>query len=360
MLIIYLELLGSTPLCGNHSFVGLNIVTQEDADALIPCSVYNGSISVLPPIGSSTSITLHMTTIEIDLMIKSDNLVSFSAPNLTTVMGNLEIESTSLASFSAPNLATVAGNLEITNSALLASAEIPQLSFASIVTLSDLPSLQEISFSLSGNGSNLVTKDGPPTLVDPDLAIHGTSITTINIAAPGTMGSIAILDNPNLTSVNISGVATLNEFLNFANNNPNVHLSLPDLTYIWDSFTINHAASIDFPNLQNSSEILFASNTGPALNLPSLKYAQILNISNNANLTDVNMRNVSSIGALAIIDNPVLNSVQLDKLTILGREGWYIATDCWEVQNNPQLTNIEWDSLESLTGNTLLTGNFAK
>lgn len=204
--------------------------------------------------------------------------------------------------------------------------------------LEGLSNLEEIGDLIIIDNSNLINLEGLGAVESLNSILVESCENIINLEGLESLvslnGSLIIKDNPNLQNLNglnnltttPEGVAYLWEFSDNPNltnieaiNNLNTELS----PAIWILNCHNLEELGTFPNISTVTVFYIANNSKiESINcFPNSERANSINISNCTNLNNISFPAVTSLGYLAIRDNPILTNINFMELTEFSNGG---------------------------------------
>ena len=283
----------------------------------------------------------------------NDTTLDFGA--ITHIKGDLMLKASYLAyeTILAKNLKQVDGSLIIEHSKFLEEINMPALisvgqSYSTdgrfAFNLIALPMLQNATFSSEGV---IVSFPINVTAVRA-VEIQKTALRKVDFLRSDNMPAdnldeIFILDNPQLSEINLPGLTGGVGNLEIRANSPNLKVTMAKLQSGRD-FAISNVESLSLPELQDVAGAFKLINN----NLTSLNFQRLRLVRNE----------------LEISENLVLNEVRLNNLAVLGDSngkpapGSSLPYGNLRMDNNPKLRLVLLDVLEKVSGSLRISGIF--
>ncbi|MCC6823298.1 MAG: hypothetical protein IT579_21420 [Verrucomicrobia subdivision 3 bacterium] len=189
-------------------------------------------------------------------------------------------------------------------------------------------------------------------------------------------GDLTIADNPNLTTVDMSGLTSVGGSLDVSGNTSATNIDMGALTTTTGELKISGNTSVgelDLGSLVSAGELIVSNNpTATVINAAALvTTAGELNISGNISVGELDLGSLVSTGELIISNNPtaaVINAAALvttaGELNISGNIsvgdldlGALVSAGSVEISGNTSATNIDLGSLSSTTGSIVINDN---
>jgi hypothetical protein len=307
----------------NNPNLGTIDLSYVSAPSLGQVTIYNNAL--LNSLGLPLDINTLSQGLQIALNPNLTSITEFDA--LASMVSFLELSDIPKAVLPAfPNLTTVGNGIRITNNSNITS--LPPFASLSVIgggilNISNNPNLGAIDLSpVSAPSLNRVTIYNNANLTSLELP---PDITTLDI-------NLQIALNPNLTTISeFDALTTIGSFLELANIPKAVLPLFPNLTTIGFGLRV-----FENPNI---------TALPPFASLSSIN-GGILNISNNPNLTSIDLTSVSSpdLIKITIYNNSEMTSLglPLDVSTL---------SQTFQIALNNKLESIsEFDALSSVTG----------
>ena len=223
--------------------------------------------------------------------------------NLQKIDGNLTITGVSaLTQVAFTSLAEVTGGVIIGLLSALAILDLPTISRVKQLNLTALPVLQQLKFGTVG-----VTKAQSILITNTGLS----SLDGLNNLE--SVDSLDINNNQALQNITMKKVTNISKSLSIVDNNgltTGLNVNFP-LLQTAQNITFRNCSDIKLPALQNVTEDLgFYGNAFTSFSADNLTTLGSLILDNNAQLTNATFLSVNSInGSFTITDNPKLNVI---------------------------------------------------
>ena len=318
------------------------IRSQAEANGLKGCSSLVADIEVLNCSPNVTSISLEDLKVLEGMLVVSwcDGLQNFSAPVLESIKTSGYYNA--LTFYSLPRLTSIqAPSLQVLRGGL---------------TLGETPLLSTVVTSLKHgvSGNILIANTSLKTV---DFLLSGPDNPTVNLEHTSHTTDLIINDNPVLEHITVPGTTFGN--VSIYNNGLFAHayINLPDLQSC-ARFFISGAISLDVPELVNVQyDLSIIESSMVSLSLPKLdKVGYDILIANNTLLESFNS-SLSGQGSypldnnmMTISDNPLLFNINLQRLGTLGAD---------TIISSPAASLIGLDHLYSF-GVLNISGNFSR
>jgi len=297
----------------------------------LPCSPLTGSLLLAPyTISSQADVdalsSVNCTQVYSDIVVATDATnISFSG--IQTIWGSLDVSSSpALGRLSAPSLSFVGGNFSLQSLENLSSIEFPKLQHVQGLSWHQLPRLNEVDFTQSLEGAyayEFTSQEVTSLLI---LNISNTSLTSLGGFSPNaSMGSITIVDNPNLNLLNLSNFvqihgpnigSTYNPTVTISNNGPSLSIDFSQLQVTYD-FTIEDCSSLNIQSLATTAHFLLQNNSMGTLNCPSLQSVASFTV-DSPGLIDIYIPNLNSVIGDMIFDGNISDFSLSNRLDISG------------------------------------------
>lgn len=147
------------------------------------------------------------------------------------------------------------------------------------------------------------------TLLD-QLVVENTLLTTLSLPNVETIEEIQVINNPNLTDINLSEVKNVTNYFTVGSNNPYVSVRVDGLQWA-NNVSWRDIGDAEAPNLDKVNGSLEISDSSvDTIEFPKLAYAEGLYFQNNENLTYIGAPDLNSVGdeSLTIVNNSKLAS----------------------------------------------------
>ena len=181
-----------------------------------------------------------------------------------------------MTGLSGAELNSIGGTFELQDLTILSTLSFPSLTSVSSIQWTDLPGLQQLTFTQGISTAN-------------DVVISDTQLISLDGINLRTVGNMDINNNPYLTLINTQ-LANVTQSLTIDANAQNLKVEFPNLIFAYN-MTMRNISSISIPSLESINTTLgFYGNYFTSIMAPNLtSVGGDLAIVANAELTNISM-----------------------------------------------------------------------
>lgn len=286
-----------------------------------------------------------------DLFIFANNIGGMNLESLSSVGAGVNIQGhPDLTKIILPSLSSVGGNIFVSNNRNLESVIIDELLQVSRIQFDQNPSLNGISMQRL-----IQATDG--ILIFENMVLRDVSFPNLKIVETRPL----VIRAPDLNELIINKLERLEGGLTFIVNRSIDSLVLPELTLLRKELTILNSRTlrtVSFPQAHSDPDTVVritANERLEQLQLPSFNELRSLEIANNEQLADMDIKALSDSGGIVIKDNPRLERIELTSLErikhVENNIGWL------RVESNESLNLLDIENVASIDGNIFVTDN---
>ncbi|KAJ1994211.1 protoplasts-secreted [Dimargaris cristalligena] len=279
----WLFALAASAVSANDCSQDYDIISQDGINDISQCARMSGNIRVA-----------------------STNLTTLHLPNLTVLHGDLFIKDNDyLKSVELPRLLRLNGALALFKNGVLETLDTPALTYLRSLEAVDNPQLKNVGF--------------PAELRDIDLLrLVGSRVIKLGGIKPQGVGSIEIVDNPEMDTISFNHLVKVHSSLRIANNHETCSLHLPSLTNIGRGLELAHLRIVKAPRLESvGGGVHVHDNWFEEIELDDLtEVEESVRLHNNSQLRAFSLRALERVGgSLVVYNNTQLESIaDLDEL----------------------------------------------